>query len=180
MLPKQNLHRLVIQTKNGSRTLFVGENVCTHPEISYYEQISKLWFLENWTTRQKTGFRHPGQKKLCIKHLKSLLDNILYSKLLQGCDLGKNRKPDTFCPGKFLHPEIYFYDQISKIWFLENRTTGQKTGFRHPGNFFWSKTIFGHIQITWDKNFCNTASDLAEIASQIFMYGQTSRIYYQI
>ena len=78
--------------------------------------------------------------------------------------------PDTFCPGKFLQPITSFHEQISKMQFLENRITGQKTGFRYPGKNFWSKTSSRGIQIQWYQCYSNLPIGLAEIALVTFMY----------
>ena len=80
--------------------------------------------------RTKNRISASGLRKLSIWHPKTLLDNVQYTKMLHRDDLGKNRNPDTFCPGKFLHPKIWFCKQTSKIHFLENRTKNRIPGVR--------------------------------------------------
>ena len=42
-------------------------------------------------------------------------------------DLGQNRIPDKFCPGKFLHQETPHNMQIPYMHFLKNRIPGSGT-----------------------------------------------------
>ena len=55
-------------------------------------------------------------------------------------DLGQNRIPDKIGPGKFLHPEAPHNMKILNMYFLKNRTTGQKTGFQDPEHKNWHKS----------------------------------------
>ena len=54
-------------------------------------------------------------------------------------NVGQNRIPDKICPVKFFHPETPHNMKIPNMYFLKNRTTGQKTGFRDPGHQNWHK-----------------------------------------
>ena len=49
-------------------------------------------------------------------------------------NLGQNRIPDKFIPGKFFHQKISYAQQTSKMWFLENRILAKKTGSGCPGD----------------------------------------------
>ena len=47
-------------------------------------------------------------------------------------NLGENRIPDIFCPGKNYHQKISYHVQISKMRFLENRIPAKITGSGCP------------------------------------------------